>query len=60
MPTFHLNLDYLKRNIQYRNLTIADANEQYVMDSINLIATSISLKSQVLNAELNGKYKPQE
>jgi hypothetical protein len=37
--------------------------EQFVMDSITLIAHSesdrntISLKSQVLNAEINGKYK---
>jgi hypothetical protein len=40
-------------------LTIADSNEQYVMDSITLIFPlySVSLKSQFLNAELHGKYK---
>ncbi|MFT5964545.1 MAG: hypothetical protein ACI9L6_001288 [Flavobacterium sp.] len=57
------NLDYLNGKINISNLTIADANEQYVMDSITLIARStkdssnLSLKSQVLNAELRGKYK---
>jgi hypothetical protein len=57
------NLDYLNGKFNISNLTIADANEQYVMDSITLISrsttdsSSLSLKSQVLNAELNGKYK---
>ncbi|MGO4819144.1 translocation/assembly module TamB domain-containing protein [Flavobacterium sp. W22_SRS_FP1] len=57
------DLDYLNAKFNITNLTIADAKEQFVMDSINLIATSdadkntLLLKSQVLNAELNGKYK---
>jgi hypothetical protein len=57
------DLDYLNGKFNITNLTIADAKEQFVMDSINLIATSdadkntLLLKSQVLNAELNGKYK---
>jgi hypothetical protein len=57
------NLDYLNGKINITNLTIADAKEQYLMDSITLIAiskatqNSLLLKSQVLNAEINGKYK---
>lgn len=57
------DLDYLNGKFNIRNLTIADAKEQFVMDSITLTATSkadqnsLSLKSQVLNAEINGKYK---
>ncbi|MFT6743415.1 MAG: hypothetical protein ACJAVF_004940, partial [Paraglaciecola sp.] len=57
------DLDYLNGNFNISNLTIADAKEQYLMDSITLIASSkadrstLSLKSQVLNAEINGKYK---
>jgi hypothetical protein len=57
------DLDYLNGIFNITNLTIADAKEQFVMDSITLIAHSesdrntLSLKSQVLNAEINGKYK---
>jgi hypothetical protein len=57
------DLDYLNGTFNISNLTIADAKEQFVMDSITLIAitkadrNSLSLKSQVLNAEINGKYK---
>jgi hypothetical protein len=32
------NLDYLNGKFNISNLTIADANEQYVMDSITLIS----------------------
>ena len=57
------NLDYLNGKFIISKLVIADAKEQFVMDSITLIATSevdknsLSLKSQVLNAEIDGKYK---
>jgi hypothetical protein len=57
------DLDYLNGKFNINTLTIADAKEQFVMDSITLVATSgaekntLLLKSQVLNAELNGKYK---
>jgi hypothetical protein len=38
MPTFIANLDYLNGKFNIVLLTIADANEQYVMDSITLIS----------------------
>ncbi|MFV8341875.1 translocation/assembly module TamB domain-containing protein [Flavobacterium sp. XS2P39] len=57
------NLDYLNGTVNAHSITIANANEQFVIDSINVFATSTSekntvlLKSPFLDAEVNGKYK---
>jgi hypothetical protein len=57
------NMDYLNGKLHIVNLTIADAKEQFVTDSISLIATAtkdtntIVLQSPFLNAEVKGKYK---
>lgn len=57
------DLDYLNGKINIVNLTIADAKQQIVSDSISLIAiakpdtTTIVVKSPFLNAAIRGKYK---
>ena len=57
------DLDYLNGTVSAHNFTIANDKEQFVLDSINLVAVStpetnaISLKSQFLNAQVQGKYK---
>ncbi|WP_035671544.1 translocation/assembly module TamB domain-containing protein [Flavobacterium sp. 83] len=57
------NLDYLNGIVNAHNITIANAKEQFAIDSINIIATSTSekntllLKSPFIDAEVNGKYK---
>lgn len=57
------NMDYLNGKFTILNLTVADANEQFVTDSITLIATStadrnsLDFKSPFMTATVNGKYK---
>ena len=57
------NLDYLNGTVNAYNITIANAKEQFVIDSINVVATSTSekntlvLKSPFMDGEVNGKYK---
>jgi hypothetical protein len=58
-----VDLDYLNGKFNITHLTIADEKEQFIMDSITMIATSAAdkntlfFKSQFLNAEIEGKYK---
>ncbi|NRT12122.1 translocation/assembly module TamB [Flavobacterium sp. 14A] len=57
------DLDYLNGKINIVKLTIADAKQQIVTDSISLVATAkpdttaIVVKSPFLNAAIKGKYK---
>ena len=57
------NLDYLNGTANAYNITIANAKEQFVIDSISIAATSTSekntlvLKSPFMDGEVNGKYK---
>lgn len=57
------DLDYLNGKISAHNFIIANAKEQFTLDSINVEAVStvqnnaITLKSQFLNAQVQGKYK---
>lgn len=57
------NLDYLNGTANAYNITIANAKEQFVIDSISVVATSTSekntlvLKSPFMDGEVNGKYK---
>ncbi|MFV8353797.1 translocation/assembly module TamB domain-containing protein [Flavobacterium sp. XS2P14] len=57
------NLDYLNGTVYAHNITIVNAQEEFVIDSISAVATSSSekntlvLKSPFLDAEVNGKYK---
>jgi hypothetical protein len=57
------NLDYLNGTVNAHSITIANAKEQFVIDSINIVATSTAekntllLKSPFLEGEVNGKYK---
>lgn len=57
------NLDYLNGEVSAHDISIANAKEQFELDSINVIATSTAeknsliLKSQFLDAEVIGKYK---
>ena len=56
-------LDYLNGKVNAYNFIIANAKDQFVLDSITVIATSTSdnntllLKSQFMNATFDGKYK---
>ncbi|NGY37176.1 translocation/assembly module TamB [Flavobacterium sp. XN-5] len=58
-----VDLNYLNGKFNITNLTIADENEQFVMDSITMVVTStanrnaLTFKSPFLNAEIEGKYK---
>jgi TamB, inner membrane protein subunit of TAM complex len=57
------DLDYLNGKVSASNFIIANEKEQYVLDSINVIATSTAekntllVKSQFMNADINGKYQ---
>lgn len=57
------NLDYLNGKVSARNIIITNAKEQFLIDSINITATSTAekntlvLKSPFLDGEVNGKYK---
>ncbi|MDG2432653.1 translocation/assembly module TamB domain-containing protein, partial [Flavobacterium sp.] len=57
------DIDYLNGTFSILNLTVADAKEQFVTDSITLIATndaaknSLVFQSPFLNATVDGKYK---
>lgn len=57
------DLDYLNGKISIINLTVADAKQQIVTDSISVIATAkpdttaLAVKSPFLNATIKGKYK---
>jgi hypothetical protein len=56
-------IDYLNGKLHILNLTIADAKEQFVTDSISLLATAtkdtntIVFQSPFLNAQVKGQYK---
>lgn len=57
------DLDYLNGKINAHNILIANATEQFPLDSISIVATSTAekntlvLKSQFMNADVNGKYQ---
>ncbi|MFV8370718.1 translocation/assembly module TamB domain-containing protein [Flavobacterium sp. LB2R40] len=57
------NLDYLNGTVFARNITIVNAKEEFVIDSITAVATSSAekntflLKSPFLDLDANGKYK---
>ena len=57
------DIDYLNGTVSANNFLIANEKEQFVLDSINIIATSsavkntLVLKSQFMNADINGKYQ---
>lgn len=57
------DMDYLNGKFNIINLTVADDKEQFVTDSITLIATStadkntLNFKSPFMTAAVNGKYK---
>jgi hypothetical protein len=57
------NLDFLNGEVSAHDISIANAKEQFELDSINIIATSTAeknslvLKSQFLDTEIIGKYK---
>ncbi|MDI1317806.1 translocation/assembly module TamB domain-containing protein [Flavobacterium sp.] len=57
------NIDYLNGKASIHNLIIATEKDQFVTDSINVVAVSTSeknsivLKSQFLDAEFVGKYQ---
>ena len=57
------DLDFLNGKISANNIIIANEKDQYVLDSITIVATSTSekntliVKSQFLNANVDGKYK---
>lgn len=57
------NLDFLNGKVTAHSLKIVTATDQFMLDSISLMAisteekNSLLLKSQFINAEMNGKYK---
>ena len=57
------DVDYLNGTINAYKINIANAKEQFILDTISIVATataeknSIVLKSQFANADINGKYK---
>lgn len=57
------DVDYLNGTINATNINIANEKEQFILDTISIVATataeknSIALKSQFANADINGKYK---
>ncbi len=57
------DIDFLNGKISLDNFTIANAKEQFVLDSVTITAISTSknkllnLKSQFANAEISGNYK---
>jgi hypothetical protein len=58
-----VDLDYLNGKFSFTHLTITDEKEQFIMDSITMIATATAdkntlfFKSPFLNAKIEGKYK---
>ncbi|MGV3696437.1 translocation/assembly module TamB domain-containing protein [Flavobacterium sp.] len=58
-----VDLDYLNGTASVHHLLIANEKDQFALDSINVVAVStaeknsIVLKSQFLDAEVDGKYK---
>ncbi len=57
------DLDFLNGTINTSKFIVVNEKEQFVLDSINIIATAtnfkntILFKSQILNASFDGKYK---
>lgn len=57
------DLDYLNGKVSANNFIIANEQEQFVLDSINVNATSTAekntlvVKSQFMNADVSGKYQ---
>ena len=57
------DLDYLNGKVSANNFIIANEQEQFVLDSINVIATSTAekntlvVKSPFMNADVSGKYQ---
>ena len=57
------NLDYLNGNVYAHNITIVNAKEEFVIDSISAVATSsaekntLVIQSPFLDTEISGKYK---
>ncbi|MDD2819627.1 MAG: translocation/assembly module TamB domain-containing protein [Flavobacterium sp.] len=57
------DLDYLNGTVNAHSINVVNAKEQFVIDSINVVATTTSKKntlvvnSPFLDAEINGKYK---
>lgn len=57
------DLDFLNGKVSATNFIIANGKDQFVLDSINLIATATAakntllLKSQFISVDVNGKYK---
>lgn len=57
------DLDYLNGKVSANNFIIANEQEQFVLDSINVLATSTAekntlvVKSQFMNADVTGKYQ---
>lgn len=57
------DLDFLNGKISANNVIIANEKDQFILDSINVVATStaekntIAVKSQFLNLNVDGKYK---
>ncbi|MFH6970948.1 translocation/assembly module TamB domain-containing protein [Flavobacterium petrolei] len=57
------DLDYLNGTVNAHSINVVNAKEQFVIDSINVVATTTSEKntlvvnSPFLDAEINGKYK---
>ncbi|RYJ52392.1 translocation/assembly module TamB [Flavobacterium petrolei] len=57
------DLDYLNGTVNAHSINVVNAKEQFVIDSIDVVATTTSEKntlvvnSPFLDAEINGKYK---
>jgi hypothetical protein len=57
------NLDYLNGTVNAHSINVVNAKEQFVIDSINVVATAtpekntLLVNSPFLDAEVNGKYK---
>ncbi|MBC7747984.1 MAG: translocation/assembly module TamB domain-containing protein [Methylotenera sp.] len=57
------NLDYLNGTLNAHSISVINAKDQFVIDSITVVATStsekntLSIKAPFLDAEVNGKYK---
>lgn len=57
------DLDYLNGTVNAHSINVVNAKEQFVIDSINVVATAtpekntLLVNSPFLDAEVNGKYK---
>jgi hypothetical protein len=57
------DLDYLNGTVNAHSINVVNAKEQFVIDSINIVATAtpekntLLVNSPFLDAEVNGKYK---